>query len=190
MSSKTCSSQGPDADRVRCQPTASPVQLQNLQPHVRCAHRPIHLCPHSVVLPRQKVGWTQLYHSAPAAHAAFPSPLVFKSHHIPQHWRFSQLCPAALRWCTPQGMLQMPGGRTDPQCHDLTLHSATQQYGCIQDPVWERTRRATKSCWEHMYLASLPTLRHKKALQGFNLDPVERTPDRQERYLHFPRGLF
>lgn len=67
MGSKRCSLKGPDASRVRCQPMASPwcpMQLQNLQPHVRCAHRAIHPCPHSAALPRQKVGWTQLCHPA------------------------------------------------------------------------------------------------------------------------------
>lgn len=43
-----------------------------------------------------------------------------------------------------------------------------------------------ESCWEHMYLAGPAILRHKRALQGLKLDPVERTPDGQEIYLHFP----
>lgn len=126
---------------------------------------------------------------SPATHTAFLSPLMLESHHIPQHWRFYKPCPAPLRWYNSQGMLQAPGGRIDPQCHDLTLHSATQQYGCIQDPVWERTRRATSHIG-HMCLAGPATLRHKEALQGLKLDPVERTLDCQERYLCFPPILF
>lgn len=62
MSSRKCSLQDTATARKRCQTTASPLypmQLQNHQPSLRCAHRPTHTCPQPAVLPRQKVWWTQ-----------------------------------------------------------------------------------------------------------------------------------
>lgn len=76
--------------------------------------------------------------SSPATHAAFPSPLLSESHHIHQHWKFFEPYLVALWWYTSQGALQRPGERIDPQCHVLTLHSATQQCGYIQDPIWKK----------------------------------------------------
>lgn len=92
-----------------------------------------------------------------------PHFLLSKSHRIHQHGRIYEPRSVALRWRTSQGMLQRPEGRTDPQCHVLALRPATQQYGCVRDPVWERTCRATKSHWEHGYLAGPAVLRHEKA---------------------------
>lgn len=148
MSSKMCPLEGPDADRVRCQPTDSPLypmQLQNSSPMWGVYTDPSILVPILFFSQGKRCDEHSCITliSPPATQTAFPSPLMLEPHHIPQHWRFFEPCPAALRWYTSQGMPQMPGGRIDPQCHDLTLHSATQQYGCIQDPVWERTCRAT-----------------------------------------------
>lgn len=107
--------------------------------------------------------------SPPATHTAFPSPLMLESHRIPQRWRFFEPCPAALRWYTSQEMLQTPGGRIDPQCHDLTLHSATQQYGCIQDPIWERTHRATSRAGSTHTWQVQPYSGTRRHYKGFKL---------------------
>lgn len=77
----------------------------------------------------------------------FPHFLLSKSHRIHQLGRIYEPRFVALRWRTSQGMLQRPEGRTDPQCHVLALRSATQQYGCVQDPVWEKSHQVTLGAW-------------------------------------------
>lgn len=169
-----------------------PYAAAELQPPVRCAHRPIHPCPHPVVVPRQKVGWTQLHHpdlSSSYLHCfSLPSDVGVSPYSSTLKVFLAMSCCTEMVYFPRDASDARGKDRSTMPWSDFTFsHSAIRLYSgsCLgKDTLSHKSRR------EHKYLAGPAILRHKKALQGLKLDPVGRAPDHQERYLCFPPVLF